>query len=108
MIVGMIAVIGIALIVAAWMGLRRHHIALEAQVDRLIRWARATDKQIQEVHIRQIGTLRTDVHSPRWMSFAAEHLVVPPATGFVWTARVRFAPLLHVRVRDALVDGLGS
>jgi hypothetical protein len=42
------------------------------------------------------------------MSFEAEHIVVPPATGFVWNARVRAAPLIHVRVRDALVQGTGS
>jgi hypothetical protein len=42
------------------------------------------------------------------MSFEAEHIVVPPATGFVWNARVRVAPLTHVRVRDALLEGRGS
>ena len=42
------------------------------------------------------------------MSFSAEHLVVPPANGFVWDARVTVAPLLHVRVRDSLIEGRGS
>jgi hypothetical protein len=42
------------------------------------------------------------------MSFEAEHVVVPPATGFVWNARVRVAPLLHVRVRDARIEGRGT
>lgn len=32
---------------------------------------------------------RTDPMGERWMSFSAEHLVVPPATGFVWDARVK-------------------
>ena len=42
------------------------------------------------------------------MAFDAEHLVVPPATAFIWNARVQIAPLLHVRVRDALIDGRGA
>jgi hypothetical protein len=42
------------------------------------------------------------------MSFEAEHLVVPAAAGFLWNARVRVAPFLHVRVRDALIDGIGA
>ena len=44
----------------------------------------------------------------RWMPFEAEHIVVPPAVGFVWDVRVRIAPLLHVRVRDTLIEGRGS
>ena len=60
------------------------------------------------MHISQIGTLRTDPKSERWMSFSAEHFVVPPATGFVWDARVNVAPLVHVRVRDSLIEGRGA
>jgi hypothetical protein len=136
MVVSGVAVIFVALVAAVWIGSRRQQIGLSAQIDRLIRagaaqgtavprgsqgldavpapvsrylrWALPTEKHIQEVRIRQVGTLRTDVHSDRWMLFEAEHIVVPPATGFVWNARVRVAPLLHVRVRDALVEGGGS
>jgi hypothetical protein len=42
------------------------------------------------------------------MPFDAEHVVVPPAAGFVWDARVTVAPLLHVRVRDSLIGGHGA
>jgi hypothetical protein len=42
------------------------------------------------------------------MSFEADHVIAPGLTGFVWNARVRVAPLLHVRVRDSLVEGRGS
>ena len=58
--------------------------------------------------MHQVGTLRTAVSSERWLPFEAEHIVVPPATRFVWNARVRVAPLVHVRVRDTLIEGKGA
>jgi len=42
------------------------------------------------------------------MSFEAMHLVAPISIPFLWNARVRIAPLLHIRVRDALIGGRGS
>jgi hypothetical protein len=33
---------------------------------------------------------------------------VPAAPGFLWNARVQVAPLLHVRVRDSLIQGTGA
>jgi hypothetical protein len=56
----------------------------------------------------QRGELRTEIEAQRWLPFDATHVVTPLAPGFVWNARVRIAPLLHVRVRDALVQGRGS
>ena len=136
MIVGALAVVVIALVVATWIGSGRQQAALAAAVDDLVRAGvrqrtdiRATDlglenvpapvarylrlalptpTRIQQVRMQQVGTLRTDASSERWMAFEADHVVVPPATGFVWNARVRVAPLLHVRVRDALIEGKGS
>ena len=81
---------------------------LPPPVRRYLRLALPSPTHIQEVHIRQTGSLRTDATSERWMSFDAEHLVVPAANGFVWNARVRVAPLVHLGVRDALIDGSGS
>lgn len=63
---------------------------------------------IRLAEFRQAGRLRTDVASNRWMGFAATHVVAPPACGFVWNARVRLAGVLHLDVRDALVEGEGS
>jgi hypothetical protein len=81
---------------------------LPSQVARYLRLAVPLRKEIQEVRFAQTGTLRTDATSERWMAFEAQHLAVPAATGFLWNARVQVAPLLHVRVRDALIDGIGS
>ena len=135
MILAGIAIVLIALLVAVWIGAHRQRSALSAQIERLrrtatvqaaaqsvtpqlddlpapvaryLRLALPTTRHIQEVHIRQTGTVRTDVSSERWMSFEGEHLVVTPATGFVWNARVSLAPLIHIRVRDALIEGSGS
>ena len=136
MILAAIAIFLIGLTIAVWIGSRRHQRAFFFDVDRLIgagaaetradppapdsldtvpqvvsrylRRALGTRRHIQEVRIGQTGTLRTDVHKEDWMPFEAEHIAVPPATGFVWNARVKVAPLLYVRVRDALIDGRGS
>ena len=135
MILAGIAIVCVAFLIAGWIGARRQQSTLSAQIDRLrraataqaaaqsatprldelpapveryLRLALASTNNIQEVRIRQTGTLRTDVASERWMSFEADHIVVPTAPGFVWNARVRAAPLIHVRVRDALVQGRGS
>jgi len=63
---------------------------------------------IRVARFEQRGELRTDVDSPRWLPFEATHIVTPSAPGFIWNARVRLAPLVHVRVRDALARGAGS
>ena len=63
---------------------------------------------IRVARLTQSGTLRTDAHSERWMAFEAKHIAAPGAVGFVWDARVTLAPLLHARVRDALLGGRGS
>ena len=126
MLVGMIA--------GAWIGSRREHDAYAEQVGRLrragalemssipvgqadnlpppvaryLRRVLPATALIQEVWLRQVGVLKADLDSDRWMPFEAEHIVVPPATGFVWKARVRVAPMLHISVRDALIDRGGS
>jgi hypothetical protein len=87
---------------------RVHATTIPAPVAKYLRVALPTPKDIQQVRMRQTGTLRTDVASDRWLPFEAEQIVIPPATRFAWNARIRIAPLLHVRVRDALLDGKGS
>lgn len=58
--------------------------------------------------LNQMGELRTKPQSSRWLGFEARQLVVPSAPGFLWDARVTIAPFLHVRVRDAYIEGKGS
>lgn len=82
--------------------------AAPAPVARYLRLALRNPKPIREVRLIQEGTLRTDPAGERWMPFSAEQVVVPPANGFVWNARVGVAPLLHVRVHDSLIEGQGA
>jgi hypothetical protein len=63
---------------------------------------------IRVARFAQRGELRTEVDAQRWLRFEASHMVTPLVPGFLWDARVRMAPLLHVRVRDALMQGEGS
>lgn len=79
-----------------------------APVARYLRLALPGGTRIRQVRLQQVGSLRTDPNSERWLPFTAQHVVIPDATGFVWNARVRIAPLLHVRVRDSLIGGTGS
>lgn len=81
---------------------------LPVPVARYLRLALPHRRHIQEVRMTQSGTLRTNASAEQWLPFTAEHLVVPQASGFLWNARVQVAPFVHVRVRDALIDGIGS
>jgi hypothetical protein len=63
---------------------------------------------VRLVHLRQTGELRTDIEKERWLSFEATQVIGPLARGFVWDAKVRLFPLVHLRVRDAYVNGEGA
>lgn len=65
-------------------------------------------RPIRLARLSERGRLRTDPDAARWTRFRARQVIAPAATGFVWDARVAVAPLTHVGVRDAYVDGIGS
>jgi hypothetical protein len=78
-------------------------------VYRYVKHVLAEDQRpIRVVRMTQSGELRTDPRRPRWMKFRAQHVVTPESKTFSWNARIRVLPLLHVRVRDAYADGVGS
>jgi hypothetical protein len=64
--------------------------------------------RIHRVRFRQSGTLRTNEASDKWSRFTASQTATATSPGFVWNAKVRLAPFLWVRVRDAYVDGIAS
>ena len=79
-----------------------------APVARYLKWALPDGIDVESVRLTQEGTLRTDGRTDSWMAFTATHVVSARTAAFVWNARVQVAPLIHLRVRDALVDGVGS
>ncbi|MDI5932826.1 hypothetical protein QLQ84_03405 [Halomonas sp. LN1S58] len=65
-------------------------------------------RAIKTARIRQAGVLRTSTTAGRWLPFTATQLVVPPAVGFLWNARVEMPLATHLRVRDSYIDGSGA
>lgn len=63
---------------------------------------------VRRLYQRQRGELRTSAESNRWFGFEAEQVTNPLSTSYVWDARIRLLPLLHLSVRDSYVDGRGS
>ena len=63
---------------------------------------------VRSARFLQEGVLRASVRSERWLPFTARHTVQPLDVAFDWDARVRIAPLLHVRVQDSLAGGRGA
>lgn len=58
------------------------------------------------VRLYQRGTLRLQPGKP-WVPFQAEQVIRAAVPGFSWTAMVRMAPLVKVRIVDAFADGRG-
>ena len=57
--------------------------------------------------IAQRGTFNLGTTDERWKPFEARQRITTRRPGFVWDARVRLAPLIDIRVRDAYVAGIG-
>lgn len=82
---------------------------LPAPVSRYFKHVLADDQRpIGVLRMAQSGQLRADLHRDRWMSFVATHVVRPMVKSFCWDARVRLLPLVHLRVRDAYANSIGS
>lgn len=58
--------------------------------------------------IEQTGDFLVKPEPNGWRPFSATHYAVTYPPGFVWDARIRMAPGVTVRVRDALLGGQGS
>ncbi len=63
---------------------------------------------INTATFRQTGIIRTSIQKEEWSPFTAGHLAVPPATGFIWNAKVETPMATHVRVLDSYIAGVGS
>lgn len=91
---------------------RVSHAALEvlpAPVARYFRYALQDGQPlILSACYRQIGALRTDIHSARWFDFEATQRVAPASRSFTWDASVYLLSFLRLHVRDGYVAGRGS
>ena len=65
-------------------------------------------KLIRLARMQQSGVLRTGTSADRWLPFTAEQIVVPPATGFLWNAKIEMPLGTHIRVLDSYSSGIGS
>lgn len=65
----------------------------------------ADQAPIRAARLTQSGTLRASLRSRLWMRFDSIQEIAPPAVSFDWDARVRFGPLIRLRVRDSLLEG---
>ena len=63
---------------------------------------------IKIMRMHQSGELRTNMKTDVWSPFTADQVVVPPATGFVWNARVEMPLGMHVGVLDTYSSGTGA
>src|SRR3990172_6125886 len=60
------------------------------------------------VWLRQTGEFLAKPDENGWRPFEASQDFVTEPAGFVWDARIRMAPGMRIRVRDACVNGTGS
>jgi hypothetical protein len=63
---------------------------------------------IRYAKIEQVGELQVDPDVEKWSPFKAKQVVTHNPMAFLWDAKVNLTPLLHVRVRDSLVNGHGA
>ena len=63
---------------------------------------------INLMRMQQIGLLRTNTITEKWVTFTASQLVVPSAPGFIWNAKMATPFKTHVGVLDSYIAGVGS
>ena len=82
--------------------------SLPPPVRRYLEVTRAEDKPIPRFAIvQQRGGLRTAADKP-WMPFESEQVYSMDPPGFVWLARAKVAPGVHMLARDKFVDRRGN
>ncbi|UCF79566.1 MAG: hypothetical protein JSW03_04800 [Candidatus Eiseniibacteriota bacterium] len=82
---------------------------LPPPVSRYFKHVLADDQKIIRIaRMHQSGMLRTSMKTDVWSSYAAHQVVVPPATGFVWSAKVAMPLGIYVGVLDSYSAGVGA
>ena len=73
----------------------------------LTRSGAAGREEIRLVHLRQRGEMLNKSGGP-WLPVVSEQYFRTAEPGFIWIAKVRMAPLLHLAGRDTYQDGRGK
>lgn len=85
---------------------------LDGLPDPVARWFRLVLRDGQPivtgVRVWHVGEFDMGGGTPDWRPFTSDQIVVTRRPGFDWDARIRVAPGLVVRVRDAYVGGEGE
>ena len=63
---------------------------------------------VNSVSIDQTGSLNLSQASEQWRAFTAQQRVTTRTPGFVWNARIKFAPGISVLVHDTYLAGAGA
>ena len=132
---GLAVFLGVAIAVASALGTQRFRERYEAEKSDLLRRGRAAPARVVDpaavaalpepvkryvevtgvagkaiphvAVLKQRGALRTAADAA-WMPFEAEQAYSMDPPGFVWLARARVAPAVHVMARDRFVGGEGN
>ncbi|MTI83215.1 MAG: hypothetical protein FH756_04770 [Firmicutes bacterium] len=64
-------------------------------------------ENIRTVRLKQEATMRTQKES-RWMPTKAEQYFTTDEPGFIWKAKIKAAPLIHIVGRDKYYEGKGN
>ncbi len=82
--------------------------ALPAPVQKWLRSSKVVGKEkIQTACLKQKGQMRTAAEAA-WMPFTAVQYFNFAEPGFLWYARIKAAPLVHITGRDKYFDGQGN
>ncbi len=63
---------------------------------------------INSARFQQIGELKVNPKSENWSQFEASYFVSQSPVAFIWDAKIKIAPVFHVRVTDYFKDGIGA
>lgn len=81
---------------------------LPAPVRRYLEVTRGAERpRLAVAVLKQRGAIRT-APTAAWMPFESEQAYSMDPPGFVWLARARVAPLVHMMARDRFVDARGN
>lgn len=81
-------------------------VGLPQNVQKWLEYSQVIGKEIHTVRLKQKAEMRTKPDQP-WLATQAEQYFSADKPGFIWNAKIQFAPLIHLVGRDKYVDGNG-